>query len=63
MAKKKPADGTDLVLAGQPRVELGEPVLDGVDGHDDQHRFGVGGTQEHVAKGHHLQRRKKKRFF
>ena len=46
-------------LLWQPAVELAQPVLDGVDGHDDEHRLGLSVPQEVVRKGAHLEQKKK----
>ena len=43
-------------LVGQPHVELGQPVLQRVDGHDGQHRATLRVPQEHVDERDQLQR-------
>jgi hypothetical protein len=40
----------------QPHVELGQPVLQGVDRHDTKNRSGVGVAQEHITERYHLQK-------
>ena len=44
----------NILTVRQPHVELGHPVLERVDGHDDEHAFAARVTQEAVSERDHL---------
>ena len=46
-------------LLWQPVVELAQPVVDAVDGYEDEHLLGLSVPQEVVRKGAHLEQKKK----
>lgn len=56
MVRAGPHRGRGHLGGGHPLVELGQPVLDGVDGGDAEHLLGSRVAQQHVHEGHHLQR-------